>query len=185
MKKPKKRILYSNYDLSEMHQDAYEHLLEMHRDEFPNDLAWEPSDDAIWEEVRFLNDCNWSDFEINFKDFFDSNSFVLQGNIGTWRGQMKGGFVFESFRDMSRAWSYCDYLEVFDENGHLYIRCSHHDGSNFFEIRLNDKGYDYYARHKWYDDDEKLHDKLMQNPYSVLPNCAYKIFGCKRKEYCI
>ena len=121
---------------------------------------------------------------MNFKDFFDRNTFILQGYCGTWRGRAKGGFVFNSFKELSRAWEDCGYIEIYDENGHLYVKCSHHDGTNLYEIRLlNEKGYDYYANHKWYDDDEKLHDKLMNNPYSVLPHIAHKVFGCKKMEY--
>ena len=183
MKTPKKRILYSNYNLDELAGDATEWLIEQHLEEFPNENNWTPSDQQVWDEIQFMDSCSWDDFEMNFKDFFDSNTFILQGTIGTWHGQCRGGFVFDSFREMSQAWENCDYVEIYDENGHLYIRCSHHDGNNHFEIRmLNEKGRDYVDNH-YYDYGEKVHNKVMKNPYSVLPNCAHKIYGCKRVEY--
>lgn len=183
MKKAKKRILYSNYDLHEMYVDAYNCLKENHAYECPEDEDWEPTDNAIWDEVYFLDGCNWDDFESNFGEFFNSNKFLLQGFVGRWHGRVRGGFIFDSISEMSEAWRDCDYVEIYDENGHLYIRCSHHDGSNFFEIRMLNKMGCQYAESHYYDNDEEVHDKLMKSPYSVLPHCAHKIYGCKKIEY--
>lgn len=183
MKQAKKRILYSNYRLDELAGVSTEWLIENHLEEFPDEKDWEPTDQEVWDEIQFMDRCNWDDFEGDFKNFFNTHTFILQGYIGTWHGQCKGGFIFNSFREMSRAWEDCDYIEIYDENGHLYIRCSHHDGTNHYEIRmLNEKGQDYASNH-YYDDDEEVHNKLMKNPYSVLPDCAHKIYGCKRIEY--
>ena len=145
MKTPKKRILYSNYDLTEYESDAREWLIQMHLEDYPNEKDWEPSTDELWDEINFMASSNWEVFESEIENFLDGNTFILQGTIGTWHGQCRGGFIFDSFRNMSQAWDGCDYFEIYDENGHLYIRCSHHDGSNYYEIRmLNEKGYEYY-----------------------------------------
>lgn len=184
MKRPKRRVLYSNYDLCEFKEDAIEMCISRHLDDYPDEEDWKPSDEQVWDEIYFIDECNFDSFKMDCENFFNSNTFILQGYIGRWDGRHKGGFVFDSFREMSRAWDDCDYLEIYDENGHSYIQCSHHDGTDLYEIRLlNDKGYDYYARHQWYDDEEEVHNKLMKNPYSVLPNVAHKIYGCKRIEY--
>lgn len=184
MKTPKKRILYSNYYDSENEEAAIEYLIERHLERYPDDTDWKPDSDDIWNELNLMDEIFWDDFKMNFKDFFNENTFILQGNTGRWNGRFKTGFVFDSFEGMFKAWSDCDYVELYDENGHLYIQCSHHDGTNLYEIRkLTDKGYDYYSRHKWYDDDRKIHNTLMKSGYSVLPHCAHTVFGCKRIEF--
>ena len=41
----------------------------------------------------------------------------------------------------------CAYVKIWDENGHLYLTCSHHDGTCHFEIKeITDEGYEYYDR---------------------------------------
>lgn len=181
MKQAKERILYQNYELD--YDGAKEWLIENHLEEYPDEVEWEPTEQEIYDEAYFLDGVYWGDFEANFKNFFDSHTFILQGTIGTWRGKAKGGYIFDSFNELSKAWDDCEYVKIYDENGHLYIKCSHHDGTNHYEIRmLNEKGYDYADRH-YYDDEEEVHDKLMKNPYSVLPDVAHIVYGCPKREY--
>ena len=50
-----------------------------------------------------------------------------------------------------------DDVEIYDENGHLFIRTTHHDGSNLFEVKaLTDAGLNAVeafteGRGRWYD----------------------------------
>lgn len=183
MKQPKQRLIYDNYPSNAKFEYAKGWLIEKHLDESPDDKDWEHCTQDVWDEVDFLDDIYWDDFKEEFENFMDGHVFVLQGEIGTWRGQMAGGFTFDSFSELSKAWEDCDYLKIYDENGHLYIECSHHDGTNFYEVRkLTEKGEEYLNNHH-YDDEREVHNRLMKNPYSILPNYAHEVWGCKKREY--
>lgn len=186
MKKPRQRILYDNYDLD--FEGAKEEAIERYYDfcdsidkEIEDD--YEPNEEKIWETAHELDGLFWEEFQNDFEKFIGNDVFIIQGNIGRWNGVARGGFTFSSLDELSRAWKDCDYIKVYDENGHLYIECSHHDGINFYEIRkLTEKGRKYLNNHNYYDKEE-LHNKLMKNPYSVLPNYANKVWGSKKIEY--
>lgn len=182
-KEPKKRILYSNsYDY--LYEDAQAFLIENHRENNPQDFEWKPSDERIVEEMSSIDDLNWDDFKINFENFFNTNTFVLQGTVGRWDGTYGAGYVFDSFHGLCRAWQSCEYVEIYDCNGHLYVDCSHHDGSNHYEIRvLTECGVKYVDNHKYDMDERELHTKLMHPNHSKLPHAAHTVFGCKRIEY--
>lgn len=182
MKSPKQRIIFSNYNEC-YNEVAKESLIETHLYEFPNDKDWEPDKEAIYEEASFLNEVNWENFKNEFSDFIDGREFIIQGTVGTWNGNMEGGATFCTFEKLSQAWKDCDYIKLYDENGRLYLKCDHHDGTNHFEIReLNDRGVEYLRNHI-YDDEKSVHDKLMTSQYSRLPHYAHKVYGCPKKEY--
>ena len=177
MRNPNKRILYDNYNLDleiakEMAIENYEEYC-CAIDEEP-EKDYEPSDEEILQIAYKLDEFNWEEFQNDFEKFIGNDTFIIQGNVGRWDGTARGGFTFDSFNELSRVWKDCDYIKVYDENGHLYIECSHHDGTNFYEVRkLIEKGREYLNNH-YYDDDSEVHDKLMKNPYSVLPNYTRK-----------
>lgn len=174
-KEAKKRMLYSsvNEDFERVKQWMEENSDHM------------PTDEEVWDEIHELAQQDWEDFTYEFEDFFNDGNFVLQGTVGRWDGTYGGGYTFETFRGLCKAFSGCDYVEIYDCNGHLYIDCSHHDGSNHFEIRmLTERGRDFANRNCDYMDDRTLHTKLMDSSnYSKLPHAAHTVFGCKRIEY--
>lgn len=176
MKIPKKRVIYSNYYNEELYEEIKNNLVELNEGIIP-------SENEIWDEYNFSQSMDFEFFEDAFNEFINNDTFVLQGSIGLYHGTYQGGFIFDTFNELCRAWKDSDYIEIYDENGHLYLKCSHHDGTNFYEIRkLNHKGYEYYSKH--YDDDKrKLHTRLMNKPYSVLPNYVHKVWGGKLREY--
>ena len=72
-------------------------------------------------------------------------------------------------------------------NGHLYIHCSHHDGSCEYEIKkLTDNGINYFDNWEYNWNDKRTEGyigrKLVEK-YSVLPRFAERIYGCKKLEY--
>ena len=119
-----------------------------------------------------------------FNNFFDfqNSTFLLTGTIGRWDGAYLGGFTFNCFTEMQRAWDDCDYLKIYDEKGHLYIECSHHDGNNYFEIKqLTPRGEAYLENNK-YQSSKEVHYKLWEsNNYSKLPKFYKFTFG---KKFC-
>lgn len=182
MKIPKKRILFDNSFRLEYFNEAKDYLTELYKEDFPDDEEFQPSDSDIMELLKFREEIDYQDFINEMTNFIDGNTFIIQGVIKAWDGKFKGGFIFDNINKLSEVWEKCDEIMIYDENGHLYIECSHHDGTNHYEIKmLNAKGERYYSDH-YLDEDSKLHDRLMKPPYSVLPNYAHKVWGCKKRE---
>lgn len=173
-----KRIIFSNYYNDSAFEEARQSLAER-TGIYPADLA----DEDIWDEYYALIDDCWDSEKSMLEDFFDGTSrFLLTGTIGRWNGPAEGGFTFSTVDELSRAWEDCDYFELFDENGHLFINASHHDGTNHFEVRqLTEKGIDYERSHP-YADLRQLHSALWKR-YSRLPHYAHRVFGRPKREY--
>lgn len=186
-RQPKKRILYSNYCLRDLYDDAAQYLLEEHGEEWGWRTVKDIPDNKIWDEVYFTDECYREDFLSELKDFINDNgTFLLVGSIGLWDGVHRGGFMFSSIDELGKAWKDCNYMEFYDENGHLYLRCSHHDGTNCYEIKkVTQAGIDYYEAK----DDECWRDEIIRsrmwaaNRLTALPHFAHTVYGCKKVEY--
>lgn len=183
MRKAKERIIYNSYDLWENYEaDARESLKD-------NCGIENPTYDQIWEEIYFLDSINWESDKAELEHFFnDGSTWILQGTTGRWDGSHRGGYIFTDFEDMFyKATKDCGYIKFYDENGHFYLQCSHHDGTNDYEIkRITDAGIQYYERwnYSWSDQrtKEQVHDMIMKR-YSTLPHYAHKVYGVKKVEY--
>lgn len=180
MKNPKCRTIYNNYDLWEDYAESAKEMCE--------ENGIEPTENNIWEEIYFQDSLAWDDEKGRMEEFFDDGStWLLVGTIETWRGNLDGGFLFTSFKEMwNKATKNCEYFHIFDKNGHFYIECSHHDGTNFYEIkRLTEKGVEYFDNWNYGTDsrtERYVHNKLMEK-YSTLPHFANKYYGCPKVEY--
>ena len=144
MRQMKKRVIYSNYDIwDDYEKDARELLLE--RD------VQDPTEQQIWDECSFLSEMEWSDTKDVIDSFFEDGTYILRGTSGRWDGAHEAGTIFTDFWDVYyKATESCDYVELYDENGHFYLQCSHHDGTNHYEIRrLTDKGKEYFENWKY------------------------------------
>lgn len=90
--------------------------------------------------------------------------------------------------DMYReAMTDCDYVHLYDENGHFYMQCSHHDGTNYYEIKkLTDKGIEYLKNweENWNDrrSERYVHNQIMKR-YSILPNFSHRVYGCPKVQW--
>ena len=174
---PKKRVIYDNYDL----WDTYE---EMAKEDLLENGVENPSDKDIWDEIYFLDEFTAEEEFDRMREFFKDGTWLLTGTVGRWNGRFDAGTVFTSFNDMhSKATTDCDYVSYYDENGHLYLDCSHHDGTNCFEIRkLTKKGEEFFKRNEDNYWPRELHE-ILKKRYSVLPHYAHNVFGCKKVEY--
>lgn len=178
----KERIIYSNYDLSDRYEEAKQYLIE------ECDIE-NPTDEEIWEKIYFEDEICFEDTLEELKHFFKNKNYLFTCVIGTWRGVCKGGKIGSNFeKDFYNFVTDCNYIKIWDENGHLYIKATHHDGTNFAEIKiLNDKGYqvfdnwDYdYSNKKT---EQEMHEMLYNNNfYSSLPHFSHKVYGCPKKE---
>ena len=183
---PKERTIYNNYDLWETYpdKDIKEWLID---NGYEDD---EITDEMLLRERRLQDESDWENAKEELKEFFLNNGekWLLIGSVGRWDGVYPAGTVFETFEDFFyKATSDCDYIHFYDENGHLYLRCSHHDGTCHYEIRkITEQGIKFLERWEENWDDKRseqyIHTQIMKR-YSRLPQFAKKIYGCKRFEY--
>lgn len=183
---PKSRIIYDNYSLWENYpdEDMKEQLMENGVEE--EDIT----DNMIWQERYFLDEIDWDDTKATLKDFFlnKGNKWMLFGEVGRWNGTYKAGTLFDTFEDFFyEAAKDCDYIRFYDENGHLYLTCSHHDGTCHYEIKeVTEKGIEYLDNweYNWNDKRSKeyVHTQIF-NRYSRLPRFAERVWGAKKVEY--
>ena len=180
-KEAKKRTIYNNYDLQgEYEENARECCVE-------NGIK-NPTENDIWDKIYLFDEDAWEIEKENLKDFFSKGMWILRGTEGRWNGTFEAGTVFTDFMDMfSKAVKDCNYVHIYDENGHLYLQCSHHDGINNFEIKkITDKGVMYLEN--WEENlndkrtEQQIHDKIMKR-YSTLPHFAHIVYGCPKIEY--
>lgn len=180
MRKPKERIIYDNYDVSQMYDDAKDFLLEEHDEE-------EITDSMIWDQVYLGDSLNWDDEHERLKDFFTGRGyFLLMGTVGRWNGRYEAGYVFNDWDEMFyKAIRDCDYWKIWDENGHFYLKCSHHDGTNLFEIkRITYKAVDFLENWENDKDEAEKHNIIWNSNFlSSLPHFAAEVYGVKKKEW--
>lgn len=178
------RVIYDNYDIyNKYREDALEWFKEIDNRE--------PTENEIESYCRDLDYDAWQTGKDELRKFFqDGNLWLLTGTMRLWDGDSQFNFVFQTFDEMlNRVGKDCDYFKFWDENGHFFIKCSHHDGTNYGEIKyITPKGkrlienwgstyskrYDFSAR--------ELYERIYKR-YSTLPNYANKIYGCRKIEY--
>lgn len=141
-----KNIIFSNYYDSDREKATREFLLE----DRGEDNGWETIDDIpdseVWDEMNFNEQIEWEDAESALENFFNDEEILVIGTVGRWDGTYAAGKVI-SYNELHKCWSDCDYVEIYDEDGHMHINVSHHDGNNHFEVKiLTEKGRDYYSR---------------------------------------
>ena len=152
------------------------------------DDKWETMDDVpddqVDRRVYSNEELDWDDFKYEFSKFIKDSAygFLLVGDVGTWRGSVEGGCYINEFDDLYKFWSDCDYIKVYDEGGHLYIKASHHDGNNYAELKeLTSAGSEYAGEHRW-DSDKEIHTKLWNSTYYTrLPHYAHRVWGLQER----
>lgn len=183
----KERTIYDNYDLERIYPDK--ELIAIARECEWVDEDEEITDDMLW---RWRYDESQIDWESEFdelKKFFQGKTVGFFGEVGLWHGTYKAGKIGDFEQLFWRAIEDCDYFKFYDENGHLYFTCTHHDGTNHFEIKeLTKKGREYLSNFEdWYFVNDKrteeyVHDQIYKR-YSKLPRFAEKVYGCPAREY--
>ena len=178
MKIAKERIIFDNYKSNFTDED----LTETAR---LNEWIGEdetPTDEQLWSWRAIAEEDYWADESVNLTNFFKGKTVIMFGSVGRWDGIRSGWDVGEFgklFYDFTRD---CDYWKIYDINGHMYITCSHHDGTNHFEIReVNGKGEYYLENCERNYRSPSL--KQMMHKYTRLPRFSEKVFGCKAREY--
>ena len=185
----RERILFSNYfwENDSEGKDKYDYAREYLFEEHGESEGWATEDDVpdnrVTDEVYAQSEFDWEDFKVDFDHFLkhSANGFVAIGTCGLWDGTYDGGCYIETFDDLYRFWKDCNYIKIYDKGGHLYLKASHHDGTNYAELKeLTEKGYEYKESHYW-DSDREVHETLWSsNFYTRLPHYAHKRWGHKK-----
>lgn len=181
-----KNIIFSNYYDSDREKATREFLLE----DRGEDNGWETIDDIpdseVLEEMNFSEEIEWGNTKADLKNFFEDEEILVIGTVGRWNGTYSAGKII-SYDELHKCWSDCDYLEIYDEDGHMHINASHHDGNNHFEVKiLTKRGRDYYSRwnENWNDSrsEQEIHTKLAESSrYTHIPHFAREVYGCKTR----
>lgn len=181
-----KNIIFSNYYDSDREKATREFLLE----EYGKDNGWETIDDIpdseVFEEMNFIESEEWENVKSELENFFEDEEILVIGTVGRWNGTYSAGKVI-SYDELHKCWSDCYYVEIYDEDGHMHINASHHDGNNHFEVKiLTEKGRDYYSRwnENWNDSrsEQEIHTKLAESSrYTHIPHFAREVYGCKTR----
>lgn len=173
-----KYVLYSNYYGWISEDEIRKYLWDC---EYIDHLD-EATDDMIYDAMHELERMYWDDISYELKHFFDEgNAWLLTGSTGRWDGNYRGGYVFNTFEEFCKCLKDCDYIEITDNKGHLYVKGSHHDGTNHYEIkRVSDFGCEWYDNHSWDMYEEELHTKMWNNNFMTsLPHFARDVYGYK------
>lgn len=180
MKIAKERVLFNNYDYEMYTESAKESLLEDYEeDEITTEMIDETAEDFM--------QTDYEEMIYTLNNFFEGKTFICFGSVGRWNGVYEGGKIFDDFEEaFYEMVKDCYYYKIYDENGHLFVHCSHHDGSCSFEIKvLNDKGKKYFDNWNYsYSDnrsEKEVHNQIIKR-YSVLPNIMYSVYGCPKIE---
>ena len=183
---PVSRTIYNNYSLWETYPDSEvkEMLLESGYEED------EITEDAMWKYRYTQDEFDWECEKERLVDFFieNGNKWMIFGEVGRCDGVYKAGTLFDTFDDFFYdAAKDCDYINFYDENGHLYLTCSHHDGTCHYEIKeVTDKGLQYLNNweENWNDKrtEQYVHTQIF-NRYSRLPRFAERVYGSPKVEY--
>ena len=172
-------IIFDNYDLKEQYSD--EDIKEMALECGWVDEDEEITEQMIWDWRYQINQDDWDDTKYELEKFFKDKVVGFFGTVGTWHGRFAGGRIGEFWETYYKAIKDCDYIQIEDKNGHMYLRCSHHDGTNFFEIKeITERGQQYLENWKYGCDDRTTEYCFNQisKRYSRLPRFAKTVYGC-------
>ncbi len=167
------RVIYDNCDY-----DTYE---EAARKDLEDNGNANPTEEEISSEMDFLMQTDWQNVKAELTDFFKTDTWLARGTAGSWDGAIEVGFTFKGFEKLCDAvCSDCDYVKIWDEDGHFHISGTHHDGTNHVEVvKLSKKGKNILNEWNDADDDSDLGNyswkelyKLLATCYSDIPNYA-------------
>ena len=147
-----------------------------------HDEGEEPTESQIWNEISFLQSVAFEDFEYELKRFMKDKKFILKGTLGLWDRDVYAGTVVKDMRELFDALDMSgDYYTKFEDvAGKLMITVSHHDGTNYFELReLTDKGLKKYeSKYDQYSSNRDLVKTLMDVAcYSKNANYSKIMWG--------
>ena len=120
-------ILFDNYDGYDFEQVKAD-LLENN--------GWDDiSDENVYSAMSDLEYEDWLYCKSLLRHAVDGK-ILTKGKAGRWYGNRAALKLFDDIdAAIDAIIQDCDYIRVWEDKNHLYIRASHHDGTNEFEIK--------------------------------------------------
>ena len=172
-------VFYDNYDLDDMFEETKKELLDS--ETYTED---ELTDYVVWNCVYDIDAENFNNIFQEIENWADNNQVLFIGSVARWNGTFAGGEIGDFSTLFTEAIEDCDFYKIWEEDNILNLKCSHHDGTNYFEIRiLTNEGLNLYE--DWlYDDDDTLsdlsereiHQKLLSDPKYILDKSFSKYY---------
>ena len=176
MKKHERTVFYTD-DITDLDlQEAKEQIV---NDEFGYSEVGEVPDGLAYQFARDNKDFDFEELRDDLARYIKQNDLIVFGTCGRWDGRVSAGAFVRDIADLWKGLRHCDYLEVYEEDGHFYIKGVHHDWTDLYEVkRLTQKGVDLAYSHGW-DHDQDLHNTIAKcNLYSGLPYFGRFCWGC-------
>lgn len=141
--KKREYVYFDNYE-TDYFEIAREDLNELYGTDY------DATENDVFDHAATLESFDWDDAKRVVDELLTDN-VVVTGTVGRWNGIYDGGRVY-SFRDVKRGtlWDKilsdigedCVYFKISLSGGVIHVKCSHHDGTNYFELRnLTEAGY--------------------------------------------
>ena len=165
--KTKEVTYYTNNCDDDFFEELRQHLREQHGE--TEGVPREPTEQEVWDEWNFTDSNNWELFmeEVDAWDKKKDCRVIIFGTAGLWTGRQAGGKVLPSLRQaVEKSWSRSiDYFTVTrQENGVMLIKATHHDGTNYWEVKaLTGHGELWYKNNKnnWDVSEKDMHNHLL------------------------
>lgn len=131
MSKKRSNIIWSNENLYIKDYEDY------FKEEYPNKKL---SDSEKYDIIYDLNN-SYIDDERSNLDIKTEGEIIAIGDIGTWRGRVRGYQRFgKNIKNILSTGS--DYVSWYAEKGNIKATMHHHDGTNYLEYREVREGRD-------------------------------------------
>lgn len=144
------KTLYNNYDIN--YTEWFESFKEYCMDNDIDHTQYDDDSEYFHNWIYDTLSMEWDDLMCNIK--YDKNNnvdCVVIGSVGRWNGTFDiEAKHFPTLRDAINACVRdCDYIIITEDEGTIFVKSMHHDGTNNFEIhKLNEKGYDAHCEDK-------------------------------------
>lgn len=174
------RTIYDNYVLDETYTD--EDMIEL---AIANGMA-ETEDEvteSMIDELRWDEDAiEWENVKCELVEYFKNKTVIFFGTLGLWYGRTAGGKTGNFENLLMDALEDCAYVKIYEKNDRMFLECSHHDGTNEFEIKIiTERGKQYLENWEYSNDKRTLKDVHTQiiKRYSKRPQFCKNAWGIK------
>lgn len=101
------------------------------------------TDDEVWDAINDEESEDYDNAKWELKAMFGKDERVIVcGSCGTWQGNRDAMRICDNVEDaLYECTKDCDYIKIEVEGRKVKVKSTHHDGTNYFEIKkLTDKG---------------------------------------------
>lgn len=171
-------VFYDDTDVCNQYDETKNALFDMYQEDYNWYSADEVPDDMIWKEIASQNDDELHYLKHSLGKIINGNHCLIKGTTGLWHGRKDCGRFITSVEELFSGLSHLDYIKFYEINGHFYIEGSHHDGSDYYELKMLTKKGVEYADRNYFAHDRQLHTTIFDNNfYSTLPRMYTKLYG--------